>query len=56
MSADYPAWLVGLAASASMVVLGVRMRMLAVPELKTRCPACRRLVWRGRTCACARGR
>jgi hypothetical protein len=56
MSAAYPSWLVGRAASASMIVLGVRMRMLAVPELKTRCPACRRLSWRGRRCPCTGGR
>jgi hypothetical protein len=54
VSAQYPSWLVGLASSAALIVLGVRMRMLTVPELKTRCAACGRLIWRGRTCSCAR--
>lgn len=52
MSGQYPSWLFALAAYATMICLGVRMRMLAVPELRTRCRACGKLVWRGRTCSC----
>jgi hypothetical protein len=51
---QYPGWLGAIAASVTMLFLGVRTRMLVLPELKTRCSACRRLVWRGRTCHCAR--
>jgi hypothetical protein len=54
VTGQYPSWLVSLAASATMICLGVRLRLLMVPELKTRCPACGKLVWRGRTCSCTR--
>jgi hypothetical protein len=54
VSGQYPSWLAAIAASVTMLFLGVRTRMLALPELRTRCPACRRLVWRGRICHCAR--
>jgi hypothetical protein len=51
---QYPSWLAALAAGVTMLFLGMRTRMLARPELKVRCPACRKLVWRLRTCACTR--
>jgi hypothetical protein len=47
-------WLTAIAAGVTMLYLGVRTRMLALPELKTRCSACGRLFWRGRTCRCTR--
>ena len=56
MSGQYPTWVAALAASVTMIFLGVRTRMLALPELKTRCSACGRLVWRSRTCRCTRDR
>jgi hypothetical protein len=54
MTGQYPSWAIALAASGALIVLGVRLRMLAVPELKTRCAACHRLIWRGRACPCTR--
>ena len=56
MSGQYPSWLAALAAGVTMLFLGVRTRMLALPELRARCSACGRLYWRGRTCSCAKTR
>ena len=53
---QYPSWVAAIAAGVTMIFLGVRTRLLVLPELKTRCSACRRLVWRGQTCECARPR
>jgi hypothetical protein len=53
MSSQDPSWFAAVSAGVTMFFLGVRMRMLALPELRTRCSACGRLVWRGRTCPCA---
>ena len=55
MSSQYPNWLAALAAGVTMLYLGVRTRMLALPELRARCSACGRLYWRRRTCRCAKG-
>jgi hypothetical protein len=54
MSGQYPSWAGALAASVTMIFLGVRTRMLSLPEIRARCPACGRLVWRRQTCRCAR--
>ncbi|MGH3134498.1 MAG: hypothetical protein ACRDNY_12310 [Gaiellaceae bacterium] len=54
MTAQYASWLAALAASVTMLSLGVRLRMFERPELRTRCAACRKYYWRGRTCPCAR--
>lgn len=54
MSADYPSWLGAVAATVTMLYLGMRTRMLARPELKSRRAACGRFFRRGRTCPCAR--
>jgi hypothetical protein len=54
VSGQYPSWVAALAASVTMIFLGMRTRMLAVPELRVRCSACRKLYWRGTTCRCAR--
>jgi hypothetical protein len=54
MSGQYPSWVGALAASVTMIFLGVRTRMLSLPEIRSRCPACGRLVWRSQTCRCAR--
>ena len=54
MSGQYANWLAALAAGVTMLFLGVRTRMLALPELRARCSACGRLYWRGRTCRCAK--
>lgn len=56
MSSSYSALSATLASGFAMIYLGLRTQMLSLPELKVRCGACRRLVWRGRTCACARAR
>jgi hypothetical protein len=54
VSGQYPSWLGALAASVTMIFLGVRTRMLALPELRARCSACGRLYWRGTTCRCSK--
>jgi hypothetical protein len=54
MTAHYPSWIGAAAAAVTMLYLGMRTRMLARPELKTRCAACGRYFWRGRTCSCTR--
>jgi hypothetical protein len=54
MTGQAGSWAIALAASGALIVLGVRLRMLTVPELKTRCAACGRLIWRGRSCSCTR--
>lgn len=54
VTAQYASWLAALAASVTMLSLGVRLRMFERPELRTRCAACRKYYWRGRTCPCAR--
>jgi hypothetical protein len=37
----------------AMFVLGAKTKMLELRDQDTRCPSCRRLVRRGRVCACA---
>ena len=54
MSAPYPSWLGAAAAAVTMLDLGMRTRMLARPELNTRCAACGRLFFRRRICPCSR--
>lgn len=54
MSGQLPIWLAALAASVTMIFLGVRTHLLALPELRSRCSACGRLYRRGRTCPCSR--
>jgi hypothetical protein len=51
---QYPAWFGAVAAGVTMLFLGIRTHLLALPELKVRCSACRRLHWRGRECPCTR--
>jgi hypothetical protein len=54
VSGQHSSWIAALAAAATMISLGIRTRMLARPEFKTRCPACGKLVWRGRVCSCTK--
>lgn len=54
MSGELSSWLPAVAASAVMLGLGMRMRLLTPPQLRMRCGACRRLVRRGTVCPCAR--
>jgi len=54
MTAQYTAWLFGLAVAGAMVSFGMELGMLSRPRLRTRCGACGRLVWRGRVCPCSR--
>jgi hypothetical protein len=54
MMDPYQAWLFGLAVAGAMVSFGMEVGMLARPQLRTRCGACGRLVWRGRVCPCSR--
>jgi hypothetical protein len=54
MTAYYFGWFAAAAAAVTMVCLGMRTRLLARPELRSRCAACGRLVRRGRTCPCTR--
>ena len=54
MSGQYPAWMGAVAASVTMIFLGIQTRMLALPVLKVRCGACGKLFWRGRGCPCTR--
>jgi hypothetical protein len=37
-----------------MLLVGVRLNMLSLPEIVTRCGACGRLLRRGSVCPCAR--
>ena len=46
MTAQYTAWLFGLAVGGAMVSFGMELGMLSRPRLRTRCGACGRLVWR----------
>ena len=48
MTAQYTAWLFGLAVGGAMVSFGMELGMLSRPRLRTRCGACGRLVWRMR--------
>jgi hypothetical protein len=50
---QYPSWFAAVATAVTMLFLGVRTRLLARPQLRVRCGACRRLVRKGRTCPCA---
>jgi hypothetical protein len=54
MSGEYPAWAGAIAVFVTILFLGVRMRMLSVPEPWARCSACRRLYRRGTNCRCSR--
>jgi hypothetical protein len=56
VSGQYPSWVGALAASVTMIFLGVRTRMLSLPEIRSRCSACGRLVWRSQICRCTRDR
>lgn len=54
MTSAYPGWLGALAAGVMMIYLGLQLKMLSLPEVKVRCGACGRLVWRHRTCRCTK--
>ena len=56
MTAQYTAWMVGLAASGVMVALGMELNQLSRPRLYHRCGACSRLVRRGKVCPCSKNR
>jgi hypothetical protein len=45
-----------IAIGVTMLALTIRLRLLRLPELTTRCGACRRRVRRGTACPCARAR
>jgi len=54
MGSQLPAWLVALGFGVCMLAVGMRLGLLAKPELTTRCAACGRLFRRGRDCPCTR--
>jgi len=54
VSGQYPSWFGAVAAGVTMLFLGIRTHLLAIPELKARCSACGKLYWRGRGCPCAK--
>jgi len=56
MSTGLASWFPAVAASAVMLFLGMRLRLLSPPELRVRCGACGRLVLRRSTCPCSRAK
>jgi len=50
----YASWCAALVVAVGMLVLGVRLNMLSLPEWKSRCGACGRLHRRGTTCPCSK--
>ena len=54
MSGVYASWSGAVAAGVTMLFLGIRTHLLAIPELKARCSACGRLSWRGLGCPCTK--
>ena len=54
MSGQYSNWFGAVAAGVTMLFLGIRTHLLAIPELKARCSACGMLYWRGRGCPCSK--
>jgi hypothetical protein len=54
MSGAYASWSTALLVGLAMLVIGIRLDLLSLPEISTRCGACGRLR-RGRaTCPCTR--
>jgi len=54
VSGQYPAWFGAVAASVTMIFLGLQTRLLVLPVLRVRCRACGRFFWRGRGCPCTK--
>jgi hypothetical protein len=56
MSGAYSSWSSLLLVGVAMLALGIRLDLLSLPEIASRCGACRRLVRRGSVCPCSRPR
>ena len=55
MSGAYSSWSAMLVVGLAMLVLGVKLNVLSLPEIATRrCAACGRLLCRRSVCPCAR--
>lgn len=54
MSGAYSTWSSMLGVALVMLLVGVRLNVLSLPEVIRRCGACGRLVRRGTVCRCAR--
>ena len=54
MSGSLSAWSTMLSVGLVMLLVGVRLNLLSLPEITTRCGACGRLLRRGSVCPCAR--
>jgi hypothetical protein len=54
MSGSYSTWSTMLGVGLVMLLVGVRLNMLSLPEITSRCGACGRLLRRGAVCPCAR--
>jgi hypothetical protein len=54
MTSQWPSFITTVITGVAMLFLGMRSKLLSLPQVRVRCGACRRLICRGQTCPCTR--